>query len=215
LLEAALAWEELAPDGAWRRVADEIVDLCRSRFIDRSGGFLREFFDEAWAPADGADGRLVEPGHQFEWAWLLARWSGRRGDAEALDAAKRLFQVGSAGVDHARGVAVDALDDQLRIASSRARLWPQTERLKASLLLAERLPEDRAAYVAEAEAALAGLERYLRANGTWRDKMNADGSFVDEPAPASSFYHIFAAYEQLADSAAALPDLGGADFSLA
>jgi len=101
------------------------------------------------------------------------------------------------------------------VTSARARLWPQTERLKAALLLAERNPDDRAAYLAEAAAALAGLELYLRPNGTWRDKLNPDGSFVDEPAPASSFYHIFAGWEQLAAAAAVLPELAGADAALA
>ncbi|MFC0632411.1 AGE family epimerase/isomerase [Brevundimonas balnearis] len=214
LLEAALAWEGLEPEGPWRGVADEIVDLCRTRFIDAGGGFLREFFDETWAPADGADGRLVEPGHQFEWAWLLARWGARRSDAGALDVARRLFQVGSLGVDHARGVVVDALDDSLRVTSSRARLWPQTERLKAALILGSMIEADQAAYAAEAEAALRGLSGYLLPNGVWRDKLNPDGSFVEEPAPASSFYHIFAGYEQLAASAEDLPELRDADLAL-
>jgi len=33
--------------------------------------------------------------------------------------------------------------------------------------------------------------------GLWRDKMQADGSFVIEPAPASSFYHIACAIDEL------------------
>jgi mannose/cellobiose epimerase-like protein (N-acyl-D-glucosamine 2-epimerase family) len=38
--------------------------------------------------------------------------------------------------------------------------------------------------------------------------MEADGSFVDEPAPASTFYHIMAAYQQLRETARALPEVG-------
>tara|TARA_Y100000114_G_C11490572_1_gene199658 strand:- start:266 stop:415 length:150 start_codon:yes stop_codon:yes gene_type:complete len=34
----------------------------------------------------------------------------------------------------------------------------------------------------------------------WRDKILEDGSFIDEPAPASSFYHIMAAYSELRQS---------------
>jgi len=215
LFEAALAWAAIDTAGPWNALADEIADLCLTRFIDPAGGFLREFFTADWTPAAGADGRLVEPGHQFEWAWLLTRWAVARGRDDAETAARRLFQAGARGVDATRGVAVDALDDRLSITSARARLWPQTERLKAALLLAERNPDDRAAYVAEAAEALAGLDLYLRPNGSWRDKLNPDGSFVEEPAPASSFYHIFAGWEQLAASAAALPELAGADLSLA
>lgn len=215
LFEAALAWAAVDPAGPWNALADEIADLCLTRFIDPTGGFLREFFTADWTPAEGADGRLVEPGHQFEWAWLLTRWAVRRDRPDVEAVARRLFQVGARGVDAARGVAVDALDDSLTVTSARARLWPQTERLKAALLLAERNPEDRAAYLAEAAGALAGLALYLRPNGTWADKLNPDGSFVDEPAPASSLYHIFAAWEQLAASAATLPELAAADLSLA
>ncbi len=65
LLEACMAWEAIEPDGPWTGHADAIVALARRAFIDAEGGFLREFFDEAWRPAPGEDGRLVEPGHQF------------------------------------------------------------------------------------------------------------------------------------------------------
>src|SRR5690606_19928938 len=66
LLEACLAWEEGGGDAAWGAMADDVVRLAHSRFIDPKGGFLREFFDEEWRPAAGEPGRLVEPGHQFE-----------------------------------------------------------------------------------------------------------------------------------------------------
>src|SRR5690606_8407057 len=127
LLEACLAWEALEPGAAWTGMADEIVSLARRWFIDREAGFLREFFEPDWSPATGEAGRLVEPGHQFEWAWLLTRWGRARGDAWALEAATRLYAHGQRGVDPARGVAIDELDDALEVRSARARLWPQTE----------------------------------------------------------------------------------------
>lgn len=210
LLEACMAWEAIEPKGEWRAMADEIVALARRAFIDPEGGFLREFFDESWAPAAGDDGRLVEPGHQFEWAWLLTRWGRLRGDTWALEAAIRLYDVGARGVDQARGVAMDALNDDLSVRSEQARLWPQTERLKAALILAEAAEGGRRILlVDDARKAMAGLQRYLEPSGLWRDKMRGDGSFVDEPAPASSLYHIMAACEQVNASAALLPELGG------
>ena len=84
------------------------MDLALTRFMDAKGGFLREVFDEAWSPASGDEGRLVEPGHQFEWAWLLAR-CGRLGHPAASAASKRLYAAGLRGVDPQRGVVVDAL----------------------------------------------------------------------------------------------------------
>ncbi len=65
-------------------------------FIDGGTGALREFFDHDWAPIPGDKGRIVEPGHLFEWAWLLLRWAERRGNAEAIVKARRLFAIGEA-----------------------------------------------------------------------------------------------------------------------
>jgi mannose-1-phosphate guanylyltransferase/mannose-6-phosphate isomerase len=205
LLEAALAWEALEPDGPWASMSDAIVGLARARFIDERAGFLREFFGPDWGPADGEAGRLVEPGHQFEWAWLLTRWGRLRGDPWALESARRLFAAGEHGLDPARGVAIDELDETLRPRSSRARLWPQTEWLKAALILAEVAEgEDRARLLEGAGAAFRGLWLYLTPDGLWRDKLGADGMFEPEAAPASSLYHIVAAYRQLRQTSESL-----------
>lgn len=205
LLEAALAWEALEPDGPWASMADAIVGLARGHFIDDGQGFLREFFGPDWRPAAGEAGRLVEPGHQFEWAWLLTRWGRRRGDPWALEAARRLFAVGERGLDAARGVAIDELDESLLPRSSRARLWPQTEWLKAALILAEEAEgEARERLIDSAGAAFRGLWLYLTPDGLWRDKLGPDGVFEPEQAPASSLYHIVAAYRQLRETTATI-----------
>jgi len=205
LLEAALAWEALEPDGPWASMADVIVGLARAHFIDDRDGFLREFFGPDWRPADGESGRLVEPGHQFEWAWLLTRWGRLRSDPWALEAARRLFAVGERGLDAARGVAIDELDETLQPRSARARLWPQTEWLKAALILAEEAEgEARQRMIDSAGAAFGGLWLYLTPDGLWRDKLGPDGMFEPEPAPASSLYHIVAAYRQLRETTATI-----------
>lgn len=198
LFEAALAWETLDPDGGWSAVADEIAALALTRFIDSDGGFLREFFTAEWAPAPGDDGRLVEPGHQFEWAWLLTGWGRARGRADALEAAKRLYATGRRGVCPRRDVVMDEMDDALTPRSTRARLWPQTERLRAALILAEDAsPGERRALLDDAAAALRGLWLYLEPDGLWKDKLGPDGAFLAEPAPATSFYHILSAFQQI------------------
>lgn len=201
LLEAALAWEALEPDGPWAAIADAIVALARARFIDERDGFLREFFDETWRPAEGEAGRLVEPGHQFEWAWLLTRWARLRREPWAEAAARRLYACGERGLDAARGVAIDELDDALAPRSARARLWPQTEWLKAALILAETAEGDERRQLLDgAGRALRGLGRYLASSGLWRDKLEADGRLDADPAPASSLYHIMAAGRQLRET---------------
>ena len=205
LLEASLAWEEAGGDPEWARLADRIVALAREKFIDPEGGFLREYFKADWTSADGEDGRLIEPGHQFEWAWLLARYARSRGDHSVIADARRLYAFGRQGICPRRQVALDSLNDDGAVRSRRARLWPQTEWMKASLILAE-LGDDgqRQDLLDDAAAAQRALWRYLTPDGFWRDKLLEDGQFIDEPAPASSLYHILGAHLQLQDSAGAL-----------
>ena len=198
LFEAALAWCELSSEPAWQTLANEIGELALNRFIDPKRGALRETFDETWSPVAGVDGRRVEPGHQFEWAWLLLRWRPQN-DSAARRAALRLFEIGEhSGVRG--GVAIDALLDDLTPLESSARLWPQTERLKASALAASLTGE--AHYWNSAAAAAKGVLRYLETPtaGLWHDRLSADGKLHIGPAPASSFYHIVAAAVTLTEA---------------
>ena len=208
LLEAAMAWAEgCKEDGVsglvWESLANEIVDLALDRFIDHDGGFLREFFNEDWQPKEGRDGTIVEPGHQFEWAWLLARWARFAGRPECLEAAKRLFRSGAAGVHELHGAAVNTLDDKLRQVTGDARLWPQTEWLKAALVLFEMSQGAmRPYYLNAVKAAWTALAKYLDTGkpGLWFDNLRADGQFEKNLSPASSFYHIAVAVTQLCET---------------
>lgn len=200
LFEASLAWHEFAPDDGWGALVDELAALALRHFIDPQGGFLREFFDAEWRPTAGTAGRTVEPGHQFEWAWLLERWGRMRGQDGARTAARRLFDAGMRGVDTARNVAIDELDDRLAWVRPTARLWPQTEWLKAALILSETAEgETRRIYLDAAASAARALLGYFETpvRGLWHDRMLPDGSFVDEPAPATSLYHIVCAIAAL------------------
>ena len=190
LLEAALAWEQTGSDRAWSVLADDLAELALTRFIDPATGALSEFFDAGWRRLSGEAGR-IEPGHQFEWAWLLTRWGAARGDPRGEAAARRLFGVGREAFDPVRGVVVNALWDDFTVRDAGARLWPQTEHIKAALILGE---TDAALQAAN------GLTAYLDtpARGVWRERMRADGGFIDEPSPATSLYHLFLAVRELA-----------------
>jgi mannose-6-phosphate isomerase len=185
LLEASLAWAERGGAG-WSELCDEIAELALSRFVDRQAGVLHEFFDADWRPLSDAAGGLVEPGHQFEWAWLLNRWGRARGREDARDVAKRLYATGLRGVDPGSGIVMNALWSDLGVRDRAARLWTQTEYLKTALMFGDD---------AQALRAARGLASYLETPrpGTWRDKREAGGGFVEEPAPATSFYHLLGA----------------------
>ena len=208
LFEACLAWMERDPSPIWRDLGARIADLAMTCFIDSETGGLREFFDETWAPAAGIDGTIVEPGHQFEWAWLLYRWGHATGDPAATAAADRLFEIGAGhGIDPTRKVAINALDDTFSPLDTSARLWPQTERVKAAVLAAEVSPSLRERRTTELLNGVDGLRRYLLPNGVWRDKLTPENRFIEEPAPASSFYHIIGAIAEV--NRAARSSIGG------
>ncbi|WP_348674533.1 AGE family epimerase/isomerase [uncultured Abyssibacter sp.] len=205
ILEACLAWIETGPaagDDGWDRLADEIVELCLDRFLHPDSGALREFFDGDWMPVAGEDGRIVEPGHQYEWAWLLKRWGRLRGRDDALAAAGRLVEIAETwGVDAERGVAFNEIFDDFTPRDRDARIWPQTERIKAWLALADIAETFERRDIAWERAAIAGrgLQRYFADDvpGIWYETMQANGSFVQEHARASSLYHITCALFEL------------------
>lgn len=185
LIEAFLAWDALG-EGRWRALADEVAALALTRFIDPQSGAVREFFDAGWQALPDAAGGLLEPGHQFEWAWLLSRWGEARGRDDARTAARRLYAAGLRGVDPVRGVAMGALWSDLSVREAATRSWAQTEYLKAALVFGDD---------GEALRAAQGLAGFLETprRGTWRDKLGADGAFVEEPSPATSLYHLVGA----------------------
>lgn len=196
LFEASLAWSERTGAAEWHALADELGGLAVGRLSDRVTGVVREYYDGGWNPAPGPTGRRVEPGHQYEWAWLLLRWAGPE-SPQVVRAARTLLDVAEhSGVCH--GVVVNALLDDFSIHDPEARLWPQGERLKANALAARLFDEERywRATVEAANLLLEFLGTPMR--GLWYDKRTVAGEFVNEAVPASSFYHIVDAVGELA-----------------
>jgi mannose/cellobiose epimerase-like protein (N-acyl-D-glucosamine 2-epimerase family)/glycosyltransferase involved in cell wall biosynthesis len=196
LFEAALAWIAVDDDPAWRQMADDLAKLCLDKLIDAQSGALREFFAADWSPAPGIEGRICDPGHHYEWAHLLARWA-RLMHRDRPEAAARLIAFADAhGLDAERGVAINAVLIDGSIHDPVARLWAQAERVRAYMAF-RRTDED----VAEAVAGLRGFLATAKP-GLWYDQLSADAVLVDEPARATSLYHIIGA---VADLEAAIP----------
>lgn len=191
LFEAVQAWTAVGADAGWQALADAIADTALTRMIDPATGALLELYDNDWTALPQAD---VEPGHQFEWGWLLlqhARAAGRPDPAAAL----RLIEIGETrGVEN--GIAIFSLDQDLRPRDRSARLWAQTERLHAHAATGDWAGVLKAA---------TGLNRYLDVPtpGTWLDRLQPDGTVVEEAAPGSSLYHIISASAALDAACAA------------
>lgn len=195
LLEAAMAWMVIDQDPGWRKMADQIATLALDRFIDGKTVALREFFAPDWSPASGAEGRIVEPGHQYEWAFLLNRWASLT-DREQPAAVHRLIAFADAhGVDRQRKVAINSLLIDGSVNDAKARLWPQTERIRAYAI------DDAAIADGRMQQAVDGLLRYFetKLRGLWFDQLTPSDKMIMEPSPASSLYHIVGAVAELSE----------------
>lgn len=195
LLEAALAWLDAGGGPSWRALADELGELALSQIINPASGMIHESFDQNWAPTRDAAGELIEPGHQFEWAYLLMRWGQQRADVRA--AALRLLDVGERYGVHG-GVVINAMLNDGSPQDLSARAWPQTERLRSAALAAQLTGESR--YWDIAAAATAGLLKFLDTplRGLWYDRLLPSGEFVHESVTAGNLYHIVGAITELA-----------------
>lgn len=195
LFEAALAWQARSNDPQWTVLCDEIGELALSHLIDPTSGVVRENFMPDWSPMPGTAGRLIEPGHQFEWAWLLFQWADSE-QAPAWRAALRLIDIGEQqGVRD--GVAISVMLDDYSVIDGSARLWAQAERLRTAAFVARITGEERYWKMASVAAAMLLLYLQREVPGSWYDRLTPEGSFVEEPAPASTFYHIVGAIKEL------------------
>jgi mannose/cellobiose epimerase-like protein (N-acyl-D-glucosamine 2-epimerase family) len=202
LFEAALLWSEIDDDVGWQRMADEIAFLCLEKFIDPASGALREFFAADWSPAPGIQGNLCEPGHLYEWAFLLHCWAARANRSRPRAVGRLISFADRCGLDTARGVAVNAVLTDGRVHDPVARLWAQAERIRAYVV--------EARSEADTAAATAGLWRFLgtEKRGLWFDQLDAEDRFVMEPARATSLYHIVGAVTALSSAGALIADGG-------
>lgn len=202
MLEASLAWEAISDDQEWRVLADEIVELCLSRFLCAPHGALHEFFDGDWRPILDHPDDVVEPGHQAEWAWLLIRWGKSRNRPEAIAAAKQLIAIAEGpGKDFRYNLYFNELGPDLAVRDPHMRLWPQTERVKAliALITISDDVDERSKIESQLQEAVSGLLKfsYHPIAGSWWEHIDPDGKPVHEPARASSLYHIMCAANEL------------------
>ena len=195
LTEACLAAFDATADSAWLDEAQSLAGLFSDRFFD--GRTLGELFDDDWRRVPGDAGRIVEPGHQMEWAWILAALQQRSGQrlqpvVEALIASSE-----TTGINAATGATFNAIRDDGLVLDGGSRTWPNTERLKAAVAAHETLGKDTRREAAEAVFIL--LDRYLAGPvpGGWIDAFDADGRPTAKDMPTSTFYHVFLAFAEL------------------
>ncbi len=192
LFEALIAWYDATGHAFFLERAGELHRMMSERFFQPRTGILAEYFDASWTPLPGVEGRICEPGHHFEWSWLLRRHTaltGRDGDhvADTLKAFADRF-----GTD-AEGLIVDELLDDGTVHKASRRCWPHTEAIKAEVAAYE--AGDAAAGPRAARVIDRLMEVFLGrpVAGGWIDHVDAAGAPLVDFMPASTLYHVFLA----------------------
>lgn len=197
LLEAALALYETSRHPRFAALAAELATLFSTRFYARRTGTLAEVYTDELSPVPGAPGRRTEPGHQFEWAWILSRHGALLGVPTARVVQALVTSAEAHGVDPISGLTYNAVLDDGTPVDRGSRTWPNTERIKGHVALFEACGVDPSVPLARATRVL--FDRYLahRPAGTWMDAYDADGRPLATTIPASTLYHVFLALTEL------------------
>lgn len=190
LMEGALALAQATgnPDAA--QLADQLYALLRERFIDPETGTLGEFFTDSWQPHP-AEGHQVEPGHHFEWAWILEQYSRLTRVATPLELADDLREwAWQRGLNPSLGGVHDGVDRRGDVLRDTQRIWPQLESAKAFAVHWE-----RTAAAASRERLVQIVDhlrkRFLKPDGSWVEQLDRTGRAASNRLPGSTGYHLF------------------------
>ena len=194
LFEASLELYGTSRDEHHLLRATALRKLFLTRFFDRSSGTLSERLSpEDWTLPSGDAGAIIEPGHQFEWVWLLDRFAMlTRGHLP--DEARKLYELACQTLDENGRAIQSCLRDGTPVDASR-RTWPQTEALKAHLTMWKGGDEAAGARAAASFDVL--MDEYLTPEGGWIDHYAADGEVLAKNMPASTGYHVVLAFVEL------------------
>jgi mannose-6-phosphate isomerase len=192
LFEAFIALTQATGGGQYLAYATKMFELFATRFFQPSSGALCEYMDDALAPLPDAKGRICEPGHHYEWIWLLRHYQRLSGRDVSPYCAALYKHADSHGWD-ASGFIIDELDFSGSVVAKSRRSWPHTEGAKANIVEAESGRQGCDEKAAQCVDRLMDtfLGRPVRAG--WIDRVSPDGKPIVEFMPASTLYHVFGA----------------------
>jgi len=193
LLEACLALNATDRAGSHLDRAGEIIGLFHAH-LTQPDGLLGERFKPDWSMLDGDAHDIIEPGHQFEWVWLLsqhAKATGGHGHPEA----ERLYAFALSTLDEGGRAIMEVRRDGSPVDASR-RTWSQTEALKAHLAMLETTGREDFAFAAANTFDIL-MDEFLTPDGGWIDHYSAEGQVLATDMPASTGYHVLLAFDEL------------------
>lgn len=189
LLEAYLSIYKTTKDDAFLKCATQIMSIYTEMLRTSDRSKVLEHLDER-GQASGEKGKLIQPGHLYEWYWLVNEYA----DIAGLTAFKSTSIPIMEWADHQcldadAGGIFDLVDTSANIISHRKRIWPMTERIKALTTLVRDAPTERS------REALIGaitffLENYCGADGSWHEFLNRNLEPDSDYMPFSTPYHV-------------------------
>jgi len=184
LAEAFLATLAVREDPQTQQALSELCTAMHKRFIEPQQGVLME------KPLGAVD-NWFEPGHQFEWYFLLESSPLLRGSKlhAALD---RTFSfTEQQGVEADTGAVLAMLDPQGHRKDSTQRIWAQAEYLRALTLR----PGSESAVLRQLQAL---QQRFLHAGG-WHECRDDQGEVSRKDMPSTTPYHLATCYAGLTE----------------
>ena len=188
LLEGYLSAFVVTQEQEYKATIESLLSLAFEHFYDKKSQTLKEFFTKDWQQ-DPSTGNQVEPGHHFEWVWLLYQANQLIPNTDYTDLAQKLWLTASRHGLAANGGVYNQIDsDTYKPIDKEKRIWPITEYLKAITVM----PLGKEEKVDRLEKALEFIQQnYLLPNGCWNEYLNTDNSAKNYPLPGTSSYHIF------------------------
>jgi len=197
MLEALLQAYEMSGERIWLERALPLLQIARDWLIDPATGAVREFVGPQLQPLESRDGVRREPGHQYEWAWLLHRYCDLSGDGAWRSAAGRMVAFAER---HGRrpegpmaGAVFDGVDSDGRPIEDTHLLWPLTEAGKFYAALSVQT-SDRAAAAKACAIANIVFDRYFPAADSgrlhWVNRLDRAGRVIWPEALSRLLYHV-------------------------
>ncbi|PMS31166.1 AGE family epimerase/isomerase [Paraburkholderia rhynchosiae] len=185
LTEAWLAAREATRDNAFDAALRRLAGAVARHFVHAPSGCIAEL------PIGTHDNRL-EPGHQFEWFWLVNQAGAMFEGSGLVEAMPRAFTYAQRnGVDQETGGVYASLDEDGRIKDPTQRIWAQTEYLRA--LASHDEPAMNAVLPRQIELF---QRRFLRPEGWFECKTSA-GEVARADMPSTTPYHLATAFDAL------------------
>lgn len=193
-IEASLALFEATGEARFLDQAREIAALFSDAFFD--GRTLGERFSEDWRRIPGPEGAVLEPGHHFEWVWILALYQRAAGQ-DMTPFVRPLIAFGEQGVDPNTHMSIDAISEDGVPLQRSSRSWPNTERIKAHLALFELSGVDPSEPVNETLDLLFSKYLAVEPAGSWMDQFDGQGRAMAKAVPASILYHFILCFSEV------------------